>query len=259
MKFLVAGCSYTKGHGLLLEKNDPMLWVNQLIRHVYPAAEIVNVAKSGIGNNMIFKSAAKKLTAANFDYTIIGWSQLSRLDFVLGLELYGTELTLGRDWDTEIHLNPDIILNKKYFDKLSNEFLRYYNDHWSLLDLLTYTNVLTKLTDNKICFVNSLIDISKNYFQKKKIDQPSELSEFEQNILSVHTRTDENIKKLYNKIHEDYSDAGGIDETKWLNLYDPLIKMQIDYVEDNYHPGYKSQEVFFQKLLEKFVTNLNAS
>jgi hypothetical protein len=89
----------------------------------------------------------------------------------------------------------------------------------------------------------------KNYFTKKECTLPSELSEFERRILNVDTRDDEEIFKLYNKIHNDYQLYGGIHEEYWLNLYDSLRSLQIDDASStDQHPGLLSQDVFVKKL-----------
>ena len=89
----------------------------------------------------------------------------------------------------------------------------------------------------------------KDYFTKKEFTLPSELSEFERRILNVDTRDDEEIIKLYNKIHNDYQSYGGIHEEYWLNLYDSLRSLQIDDASStDQHPGLLSQDVFVKKL-----------
>ena len=45
IKVLVCGCSITFGYGLKNNINNEKLWVNQLIRIIYPEAIITNLAK----------------------------------------------------------------------------------------------------------------------------------------------------------------------------------------------------------------------
>jgi hypothetical protein len=138
--------------------------------------------------------------------------------------------------------------------------MKYYNDHWALVDIVLYSNVLIKLAHNRICFVNGLIDIEKNFFVKKTVKFPSDLSKFEKDLLSVHTRDDKEIIDLYNKIHNDYKMIGGIKEEYWLNLYNSLRQMQVDCVSEyDNHPGYRSQEIYYNKLHKKFYEKINAS
>jgi len=258
MKFLVDGCSITKGAGLHQEELDPLLWVNQLIKSQCFSAEIVNTASAGNDNAQIFKRTAKELLNNQFDFVIVGWSSISRITYTFGLELYNTTTILSNPWD--INLNSGIKINKKHIQKIGNELLKYRSDHNGLLDLVIYSNILTKLANNKICFINTLSDIGENFFKRKTIKLPQELTPYEHEILSVASRDDEDIIKLYNKIHNEYENHGGINPSNWLNLYNPLYKMQIDTVSDvDQHPGYKSQKVYFESLVPHFIEKLNAS
>lgn len=259
MKFLVTGCSFAKGSGLKYENNDPLLWVNQLILSRYPDAEIVNKAEIGACNKTIFQQTCQELITTNYDFTLVSWSELSRMSYNLGLELYHTKTNLHSPYK-DIKINPGITITKKEMSKVSKILMKYYNDHWSLVDLAMYTNVLIKLTNNRICFVNALVNIEENFFQKKAIMLPSDLSKFESDLLSIDTRNDQQIFDLYNKIHRDYEKYGGICEEYWLNLYNSLGLMRVDTVSEyDYHPGYKSQNVYFDNLHNQFYKRVNAS
>lgn len=258
MNFLVEGCSYTKGAGLLLEENDPELWVNRLILSKYPGARITNAAQTGSSNEEIFKRTASKLLTNNYDFVIVGWSYISRITYTFGLELYKTTVMLNNP--VNINLNQGVLLKKEYLQNIGNNLIKHRNVHYDLLDLIIYSNILTRLANNKICFVNSMSDIEENFFTKKEFKSPMELSKLEQSILSIDSRDDPEIQKLHEKIHNDYKNAGGINEENWLNLYTPLTSMQIDTVSaEDIHPGYKSQSVFFKYLETKFINKLNAS
>lgn len=260
MKFLVVGDSFTKGHGLRYEQKDPLLWVNQLIRSEYPDAEIINNAESGADNKIIFQYAYQELTTRHYDFSLICWSELSRICFHFGLELYSTKQRLNTVESYDVHINPGITINARSTESVRNFYMKYYNHHWALVDLIIYTNVLIKLAQGRICFVNGLADIGENFFTRKIIKTPSNLSKFEQELLSVDTRDDIEIVNLYNKVHDDYQKNGSIQENYWLNLYNPLTQMQIDYLSDSdSHPGYKSQDVFFNRLYKKFYEKVNAS
>lgn len=255
MKFLVDGCSFTQGWGLKLEQKDPSLWVNQLILSQFPAAEIKNIAVGGSSNELIFKRTAGALLTEEFDFVVIGWTTAQRFSYTFGLELYKTTVNLERP--VTININPGLTIHKKEFEKLGHNLRKYRNDHYDLLDLVIYSSILTKLANNKICFVNALSYIEKDYFKEKQINFPSDLNKFEQNILSVDTRDDEEVFKLYNKIHSDYKNYGGIQEDNWLNLYCSLREMQIDDASaEDTHPGYKSQDLFVEKLLPNFIKKI---
>lgn len=254
-KILVVGDSFAKGHGLSLEKNDPKLWVNQLLTTLFDSPQILNLSKSGVDNQWIFLESANAIIRENFDVVIIAWSELSRLTMNVGLELYETQTIFA---DKDININPNMIIKGKWLESIGDNIKKIYNDHWALLNLVKYINILTSLRNNKIYFVNSLFSIPQNYFERKTM--LDNLSEFEKNIYNHGTRDDEEIKKIYDKVHDEYEYYGCIHNDKWLNLYESLYSLQIDYVSriDN-HPGYTSQDKFYQYLLPIFENKLNES
>lgn len=263
MKALIVGCSYTKGHGLNLEKTDPRLWANRLVNHISPGCEIVNLAESGKNNDWIFTEACAELTRNNYDIVLIGWTVQTRLNMNVGLEKYCTH-TRFRDSDIDININPSRTVSGKYLKKLGDELSALQNDHWYLLDLIKYVNILyeiqVKTRKQRLICVNNLLEISNDYFVKKDFTLPSELSKFQQNILNTETRDDNEIKDLYEMIHQQYAHYGGIIPTVWLNLYQSFKSMQIDFVSDvDLHPGYKSQDVFTKYLITQFDENSNNS
>ena len=106
-----------------------------------------------------------------------------------------------------------------------------------------------------IC-VNSLLHLSTDYFIEKSFTAPCELSTYQQQLLSVETRDDTDIKKLYQMTHQQYQYYGGIKSEIWLNLYKSLRSLQIDVVSsEDEHPGYLSQDVYAKYLINQFDLN----
>jgi hypothetical protein len=173
-----------------------------------------------------------------------------RFNFHVGLELYTVSTNLRNE---DININNNVNISGKWLSSLGDNLRKIHNDHWDILNLVKYVNVLIKLqehTGGKIVFVNSLGPWPDNYFQPKLINLPSDLSEYEQNLLQVDTRDDEEVFQLYKMIHDHYDSYGGIRANYWLNLYQSLRTLQIDTVSDiDNHPGYKSQEVYSQYLV----------
>lgn len=251
MEILIIGCSLTKGTGLKLENADPKLWVNQLVAKYYPTAKVTNVSHSGVNNEWIFSKALSEIILKDYDIVIIGWSELSRLGMNLGLELYWTRTMFNHAKDIEI--NPGLNISAAWQKKVGDELRRYYNDHWNILELVKYVNALTYVQEttkkSKIYFVNNMLSWPQNYFVRKELSAPSELSDFEKDMLNVDTRDDKQILELYNTIHNQYDYFGGIRQQNWLNLYDAFLSMRVDYASDtDNHPGYKSQDIFAEHL-----------
>ena len=256
MKILVSGCSFAKGHGLKLEKNDPCLWVNQLSEKLH--GNLHNIAEHGYNNQTIFLETLHALSNNNYNLVIVAWSLLPRWNFNLGFELYSTFSHL---------INYQVNTNQKNFSlswqkKLKNKLLEGHNDHWHLLEMIKYVNILInlqeKLKKQKIFFVNTFGPWTDNFFTKKSISLPSDLTEYEQDLLNVETRDDSEIFALYNLMHTQYTDAGGIQEQHWLNLYNSFKELQVDDASiSDCHPGYKSQDIFVDNLMPVLEEKLN--
>jgi hypothetical protein len=258
IKVLVVGCSMTYGHGLVHESSDPDLWVNR----IFPQEKyiVTNLSKSGHNNHWIFLETMSSLLTETYDIVLVGWSAIPRFNFYVGLELYSAQTMLA---DKDINLNNNITISGKWLKSIGNNLKKIHNDHWDFLDLIKYINTLILIQEKKnngqIFFVNTLGPWPNNYFTKKEINLPSDLTPFEQNLLQVDTRDDDEIFQLYDMIHKHYRTYGGICEDHWLNLYSSLRSMQIDNVSDtDPHPGYQSQKAFEQYLtpiLQKKLKN----
>lgn len=259
-KILVVGCSMTRGHGLQKESEDPKLWVNQILS---PFGEIHNLSCTGRNNQWIFHETVSAMLAEknSYDIVLVGWSAIPRYFFHVGLELYSVHTMLS---NIDINVNNKVTFSGRWLERIGNDLKKIHNDHWDILDLIKYVNTLIALQETspskKIFFVNTLSPWCRNYFNFQTHSLPSELNIYEQNLLQIETRDDDEIFALYKMIHKHYSKYGGIRESHWLNLYDSLRSMQVDNVSacDN-HPGYLSQEKFTQYLgpilQEKMNTN----
>jgi hypothetical protein len=247
MELLVSGCSFTKGYGLDLQKDDPRLWVNQLSKKLN--ANTVNIAEFGYNNQTIFLETLDHLRKNHYDLVIVAWSLTPRWNFRLGFELYPTFTHLNKH-----PINTNLRnFSASWQQDLKNKLLEGYNDHWVLLELVKYVNILINLQKNlkkqKIVFVNTFGPWSDNFFTKKEIIFPSDLDSYTQDILNVDTRDDVEIFELYDLMHKQYSESGGIQEQHWLNLYNSFEKLKIDNASPtDIHPGYASQDVFVDYL-----------
>lgn len=255
VEILVSGASFVKGHGLIQESNDPKLWVNQLSKSTFENANICNVAKVGKDNEWIFLEAMSNLIKKDYDLLIVGWAPIPRFNFHAGLELYPVDTKL--DGSHDYHLNNHVTVRGKDLKKIGDGLLRIHNDHWDFLKLVKYVNALIELQvrcrKKKIVFFNCHVPFPLNFFERKNIQLPSDLSEYEQNLLSVDSRDDDEIFALYNMIHDHYDSYGTIHPDLWVNLYDPFVNLMVDQAPHSLgHPGYKSQDIFVEKLLPKF-------
>jgi len=260
-KILVVGCSFSNGHGLNdqdngdCNKSDPKLWVNQVCNKVWPNSDITNLAKTGANNNWIFFETISALLLNEYDIVLVEWTAIPRFNIKVGLELYTVESMLNSE-SIDININNNITYTSKWLNSLGDNLRKIHNDHWDILDLVKYINVILQIHKGKTFFINGLAPWPDQYFTKKKIQYPSELSNFEQNMFAISTRDDDEIFALYEMVHNQYQQYGGVRQEHWLNLYSSLMSMQVDYISDtDLHPGYKSQDIFAEYLISQLREN----
>lgn len=250
-KALVAGCSFTAGHGLDGGIKDSRLWINQ----IFDDHDITNTAISGLNNHSIFIASAQELKHADYDIALVAWSAIPRFNLKLGLEVYST-VTMLKDHSQDVNLNPYCTVSNRWQKKVGDQLRKYHNDHWDILHLVNYVNILIDLTRNtktKIFFVNALCPWPDGYFNFAHVDNyRTDLNSYYQNLIQIRTRDDIGIGKLYEKIHNDYESAGGIHEEYWLNLYHSLVNQRVDSISDSdNHPGYLSQDMYAKYFKDK--------
>jgi len=259
LKLLAVGCSYTRGHGLKDEIRNPDLWVNQLARSI--GSTVVNKSVTGVNNEWIFLESMAEIIRNRYDVVLIGWSAIPRYRFYAGLELYPVSTMLSSNFNSDIHINNFETISAKWQKETGDRLRRIHNDHWDILNLIKYINILIEVQQNtkngKIFFVNSLGPWCNDYFKFKQITVPSELDSYLQKLLNVDTRDDREIFDIYSMLHQQYHEYGGINESHWLNLYQSLESMKIDTISNNdRHPGIKSQVVFKEYLLPAFLEKI---
>jgi hypothetical protein len=243
---LVCGCSFTTGAGLVNEKKDPKLWVNQLADKL--GYNLTNIAEVGRNNDWIFLETLLKLAKNQncYDLVVVAWSTLPRINVDLGLELWSTATKFDGGYEVR---TTEKTFTKKWQLSIQDKLFEGYNFHWDFLKLVKYVNIL-KTQHNNIYFINTYGPWPNDYFVKKNIQLPSDLDDFTKQLLLVDNRDDKEIFDLYNLIHQQYSDAGGINEELWLNLYDNFKCNKLDRAsETDGHPGYLSQDCYVEILL----------
>jgi len=253
-KILIAGCSFANGSGLPGESTNSRIWANQLANKLH-AKSVKNIAKTGANNQWIFLETVSALIKDTYDLVLVEWSAIPRYKINVGLELYSTDSMLDRS----INLVGKETISATWLNDLKNSLLKLHNDHWDILNLVKYINVLielqTKSRSGEIFFINGLCPWSDQYFVKKPFNLPSDLDKYTYDILQADQRDDSEALQLYDMIHRQYQEYGGIQESRWLNLYESQMKTKIDTVSStDLHPGYASQDMYsnnFYKILKE--------
>lgn len=276
---LFTGCSFTAGTGwysdsdIHLVRSTPVpdhkdLWVNICHKKVYnfKELELINVGVAGFSNSEIFESTVENIAkyGDKIDTIICQWTSGPRYNFNCGLERWDTSDRLtSKHNNHDINLSNGITWPRDYIRDLLNKFLVMHHIHYEIVKIVKYSSILKKLTsqyDNmKIFFVNGLCPWDTDYFEKLTNFEPVQLTEFTKNtVLEIDHRCDNDIFYLYDKIHQDYDDAGGtiMNNEDWINLYNSLQDNQIDTNFDQSHPGTQSN-LIYSKIIEEFFNEKN--
>jgi len=250
------GCSFTKGEGLVGEKDSPDLWINRLHNSIelLNATTLINLGLGGNSNETIFQNAVEAL-ANSPAYLFVSWTSFPRLYINPGVETYSTKQLWSPISDiADIELHKNITYTKKYLTDARNRFFDLFHDHYSIVKILEYSTIITKLcavTGTKVFFINAILPWDLDYFVKKEITVPSNTTPYTQHLLDAETRDDEEFWQLYNRIHNDYGVAG-YPGPEWLNLYQGFKKnFMLDLGTDDMHPGPVSNKAFSEFLIEK--------
>ena len=254
-KVLFAGCSFTAGWRLPGEKFYPDLWCNQL----FPDHTVTNVAWHGANNEGIFHEVCRQIRLVHYDKIVVAWTSIPRYTFNLGLELWDTSTRLV---DQAVELIAKQTVTGEYLAATGDRLRKFHNDHWDILKVVQYVNIILDIAryhqQGRVYFINALLPWCNDYFRRIDFERPSELDPYVQDMLQVEDRDDEQVKKLYKKIHTDYAANGGIQMGEWLNLYQSLDSIKVDTIaKHDYHPGIRSQRVFVEKLRERLCDKQN--
>jgi hypothetical protein len=120
-------------------------------------------------------------------------------------------------------------------------------------------NVILKsaaLTNTQVFFVNGICPWDQDFFTIKNSVLPDQYTPYTQKILNTNNRDDQEIFALYEKMHQRFHAVGGIQHAHWLNLYDSMYQAQIDYNDDGLHPGYNSNNLYFDFLSSALESKL---
>jgi hypothetical protein len=253
---LISGASVSAGAGLENGSCNPNLFVNRLATEVLNCSlnQVDNISINGIDNKRIFLDTALKIITKKYNYVLVCWQTIPKINIEVGLETYRTTVPIispGKLSDN-INLFANQHIEANQINRISEYLLRYYNAHWEILDLIKYINILQHIaqeTSTKLYFINYSFFWDANYFQQVEWNVLSDLTQYTQEILQVEFRDDQKVGELYSMIHDQYSLAGGIREELWLNLYQNLRQEQIDTISNtDKHPGLLSQDRFVEIL-----------
>jgi hypothetical protein len=265
-KVVFAGCSFTAGSGWSdspdIAQTDPRLWVNLCHTQIneLSSLELVNLGIGGASNSEIFENAVKELAnnPADIQYLFVQWTSMPRYNFNAGLETWvTTEKLHGNDGNRSkdnINFSDGTSWDRRYVNDLLDRFRALHHLHPEIVKVVSYTRIISDLCKQfniKFAFINGLCPWDENYFVKLEGTdiKPENYTPFtKKEILNIEHKNDEDILKLYNQIHNDYNNAGGINSMQWVNLHKSMRNSQVDTNNDNSHPGIKSNQIYFEQI-----------
>lgn len=244
------GCSYTAGFGWDHERHDSRLWTNILHKNnsFLKITDQINLGSSGASNSEIFSTTVKALLDYQPTYALVEWTSYPRYRVLLSVETYESQQHFTPNTVFSDHHLNDISYTKQYLSNIRDRFFSLHHPHLDTVNIVKYTNILlnlSKITNTKIFFINGLCLWDKDYFDFVTDVLPNQYTPYTQSILNCNNRDDSEIFKLYNKIHQEYINEGGIQSQHWVNLYNSMRDNQIDVNSDGLHPGEKSNNNFF--------------
>jgi len=262
-KLVCTGGSITSGHGWDLSDLDHVnnMWVNQLPKKInsFKNLEIINYGIAGANNELIFEKSIEAVLKfqKNIEVLLCSWVSFPRYRYNLGFELYETQDT-NHDLPFDVNINGQTI-SKNYVNNLKRRFFSLHHLHFEILKVIRYSNLISELANNvgiKAYHINDSCKWDQNFFVKQS-GTPSTYTQFTQTeILNVDNRCDQEIYQLYEKMHNEFQQAGSINEENWINLYQSFYSLMIDLNPDNNHPGTKSNNIY-SDLVKHFFNRKN--
>jgi hypothetical protein len=257
-----AGCSFTAGTGFNQDDidsdcwNSPHLWVNLCHQNIdcFKELNLVNLSQRGASNQDIFEQALYAISSnPDLEYLICAWTSMPRFHFEVGFELYAT--TVASFSTNKQHNLNDKIISAEYLNNIIDRFRTLIHLQHEIVKVVKYSNLIKKFAHNvKVININAICPWDDKFFIKQFGNfLPSNLTKFTQNeILNCKNRDDEEIRNLYDLQHNQYNQAGGIDEICWVNLYNSFKNLHVDTNFDGLHPGVESNKIYYN-LVKKYI------
>lgn len=257
---LFAGCSYTAGIGFEAKQEEPSLWVNQLHSKYFAHTKKLNVGAGGRSNAGIFQDTMWNLLHHPVQYAFVQWTSMPRYDLELGFELYDTHQSFIPNGPCRDHNLNDMVYTASYLNSIRDRFTSLADDCYEIFSLMHYVNVIAKcaaFTQTQVFFINGLCPWDFDFFTKKTQVLPDQYTRYTQKILKTQNRNDDEIFALYEKLHTQFKNTGGIQPSYWLNLYDSMLLSRVDVNDDGSHPGYKSNNRYVEEFSSEIESRLS--
>lgn len=249
MNICFNGCSFTEGEGFAEDQRDLYIY-DRLLEKQFSFTR-TNISVGGSSNYQIFMRSAEAIMSGQYHCVLTQWTALNRLWLFPGPDAK----FFVNDMQFSEFRYRDIYLNAAEKTKLKNTLLILNHDFHNIIDLIKYTNILKKLAkDNltKILFVNGMVLWTDDLVKPLNKNLSISLSAYSKKILDFNTRDDEEIKKFFTMLQH-Y--AHQIDQSLWVNLWNPWVKNILDIGPLGHHPGIKSHQWMANLITDYFSAN----
>ena len=256
------GCSFTAGSGFDQTQADPRLWVNLLKNNKHLTdTNFVNLGLPGKSNTEIFVKSIEALCKHKPRFMFVQWTSYPRYTVLLSVETYSSEQIFIPGTDCLDWQFSKDSYSGNYLNNIKDRFLALHHPHQGIVEVVKYTNLLNNIastTGTQIFFINGLCPWDQDYFEPLQNVLPSSYTPYTQAIIDCDAKSDQDIFQIYNNLHQDYKNAGGINQQRWLNLYNSMNSMKVDYNTDNQHPGVKSNNQYFELFSQELNSKLSS-
>jgi hypothetical protein len=266
-KLIFAGSGVTSGVGWneadrsVDTITSPYLWTNLIHQNIQQLTKLraVNVGKKHANNADIFQQVAEAISiyGTQIELLFCQWTTPFKHNWNVGFEPWNTSETTIRTVPVShsVNLNNGKSWSREYINDVITRFLELHHVHWEIIKIVKYSNIILKLAKQfeiKIFFINASCPWDKNYFVELFDVEPNDYTKFtKKEILNIDNRNDEDIFKLYKLAHAQYQEAGGVDESDWINLYNSFLINQVDTT----FPGASLGGVESNKIYYKIIEN----
>jgi len=259
MVYTFCGCSITVGEGLPLEKSSPKNYANIVANHY--SADINNLAVGGNSNYNIFITALNEILFNTPDKIFVQWSGIQRTWIYPNAELdnflvMSPAITADIVVDNVSGLHARIFKDKKEIQKFIDQYLLLNGDYVNLLKLIEYSNILKKVADDSNCqliMINGLVPWTDDLLRLGIItNYNKELSDYTKSMIEFDTRNDEDIERYIAKLEKEFN---SLDKKSWVNIFNSLKTLAVDYGTDQIHPGPKSHQMYADMVIKYIEEN----
>jgi hypothetical protein len=246
MKVAFAGCSMTRGDGFDMAYLAPEIWPN-IISRVFDF-EPKNLGISGASNLRIFQTASQAILSKKYDLVFCQWTMLNRL-------------WLSPDPDIWYFVTGDIKhsfeyrnvkLNQQEKTDLERMITQLNHDYQNIIELVDYIKILEELAQHnqvKIAHVNGMVPWQSDLSDENTVNDFSAWSPYTRQLLDFDNRSDEEIKKLFLKLHNKFLE---LNPRRWINLFNSFQSQIVDVAPLGPHPGLRSH-VLMSNLVRNYL------